>query len=105
MKMLLNILDDVPSGEHTLMQDAADEDAFFVRSINDDMAFVLNPAISSPNPVARPPDARGSGQLPKAAFQSIDITFGLRQTPCIECVVGNFDQVEPGQPREPVFGQ
>lgn len=82
------------------MQNSANEDSTGVRPIKDDVPLVLNSAKSPADSIASATNFRGLRECTEASFQTIEIMEGLVDSPSVQGVISNIDQVETGQLRE-----
>jgi hypothetical protein len=62
-------IEKTPGWQHALMQDPADENAFVINPVEDDMFLVLDPTVSGPEMIAGATHLRQRGKLPEAMFQ------------------------------------
>lgn len=79
------------------MQNAADEDAVLLDPVKEHVLVMLYPAVSVPNRVTGPAHLRGLRELMKGCAEAVEIAIGLIRAPGVDGVVGDLDEVEPGQ--------
>jgi hypothetical protein len=92
---------DVPVlGQHSLMQDAGDENPFCNQAIEDHVAAVLHAAQAGTDIVAGAAQRRIIGECLTTHFQSIEVTAGLSFSPCSKSIVADCQQVGFGAPRK-----
>ena len=95
----------MPLRQHALVQDSADEDSIGIRPVDDNVFPLLDPSVSPPDLMARAPHPRSSNQPFEAIVKPNEVALCLAQTPPVQGVFGNLDQVEPCQPRKRIAGQ
>jgi hypothetical protein len=69
------------------MEISADEDAVFVRLVEDDVLALLKAADTGGNQIAGPAEARRISQHLEASCELLNVVFGLLFAPCVDCVV------------------
>lgn len=82
--------------QHAFMQDAADEHS--IGTVDDYMLPLLDSPVSIANLIASASHLRSFSQPLEAIVETCQVTLRLAQTPPVHCVIGDLDQVEPGQP-------
>jgi hypothetical protein len=77
------------TGLHSLMQNSANEDPFFVWPVYYDVSFVLETAIALSYAIAAPANFKIFHEAMEASFHAVEIAQRLRFSPRVHCVVGN----------------
>jgi hypothetical protein len=87
------------------VQDSADEDSIAIHPVDDDVLPLLGAPVSWPDLVASTAHLRSLNQTLEAIVKAIEVALCLAHTPFVHGVIGNLDQVEPGEPRKRIAGQ
>ena len=84
----------MPPREHALVEDAADENAFRVDEIKNDVLLMFKAAVPSPDFVAWTADAGRFGDLHETLFEIIEVSVRLLFSPCFEGVIGDREYIK-----------
>jgi hypothetical protein len=85
--------------EHTLVQDARNEDAVLFPPVKEDVPPFFKAMQIGPNPHATPTEARIGSQQLRAFLQAVKIAPRLSRTPVLQRVCANAQQVSLGATR------
>lgn len=84
------ILDHMPSRQHSLMKNPADEDAVRIHAVKHDMFLILETSVPHSNAITRASQLWRNCQSTEAFLETAVIPSGLFQTPRINGVIGDF---------------
>lgn len=79
--------------QHALVQDARDENALFLATVEEHMPVSFKAKQAGANPLAKPTEQRITGEQLGAAFEAVEVTLCLSRAPGLKSVCANVQQV------------
>ena len=96
----VSVVDNVPFGQHTLMQDARNQNASDVLAIEHNVPSDLHTTQAGANTLASPTQRRIVSQHPATRLQITDVADGMALTPGAKRISADAQQVGFGAARE-----
>jgi hypothetical protein len=100
LRPIVVIVDSVPFGKHTLVQDTRNQNACCVLTVKHDVPTALHAAKVGTNIVTRPAQRGVVGEHPATRFKIVDVTDALVVAPRAKRIGADGEQVGLGPTRK-----